>query len=68
MELPFFSFLDGLPEELEVGPVTLAPRETASAAVRGLVSAAINAKVDFDAHCCVKINTAQTAASTRPVF
>mmetsp|Transcript_24278 Transcript_24278/g.74848 ORF Transcript_24278/g.74848 Transcript_24278/m.74848 type:complete len:267 (-) Transcript_24278:45-845(-) len=48
MELPFFSFLDGLPEELEVGPVTLAPRETASAAVRGLVSAAINAKVDFD--------------------
>ena len=39
MELPFFGFIDGLPEVLQ---------SPAASAVRGLVSAAINAKVDFD--------------------
>jgi alpha-ketoglutarate-dependent taurine dioxygenase len=39
MELPFFGFLDALPEPLR-GP--------ASASVKSAVSAAINAKVDFD--------------------
>ena len=39
MELPFFSFLDNLPDGLQ---------PPAASAVKGLVSAAINAKVDFD--------------------
>ncbi|KAH8083916.1 TauD/TfdA-like taurine catabolism dioxygenase [Aureococcus anophagefferens] len=39
MELPFFSFLDSLPDGLQ---------PPAASAVKGLVSAAINAKVDFD--------------------
>jgi len=38
MELPFFGWIDGLPEPVQ-GPV--------QGAVKGLVSAAINAKVDF---------------------
>jgi len=48
MELPFFSFLDKIPEKVEVGPVEVPLREGASSAVRGFVAAAINAKVDFD--------------------
>lgn len=48
MELPFFSFLDGLPERVEVGPLEVPVRDAASSVVRGVVSAAINAKVDFD--------------------
>jgi len=38
MELPFFSWIDNLPEFLQ---------DTAMGAIRGLASAAINAKVDF---------------------
>jgi len=38
MELPFFSWIDGL------GPL----RDPVASAVQGLVSAAVNAKVDFD--------------------
>jgi hypothetical protein len=48
MELPFFSFLDGLPEEVAAGPVKIPLRAGAASAVRGVVAAAINAKVDFD--------------------
>merc|ERR1719235_2107911 len=47
-ELPFFSFLDGLPEEVAAGPVKIPLRAGAASAVRGVVAAAINAKVDFD--------------------
>lgn len=39
MELPFFGWIDNLPEPIQ-GP--------AMTGMRGLVSAAINAKVDFD--------------------
>lgn len=39
MELPFFGWMDNLPEPIQ-GP--------ASGAIKGLVSAAINAKVDFN--------------------
>merc|ERR1719515_575049 len=39
MELPFFGWIDNLPEIIQ---------EPAMAGMKGLVSAAINAKVDFD--------------------
>lgn len=39
MELPFFGWIDGLPEFLRPGTM---------GAIKGLASAAINAKVDFD--------------------
>eukprot|EP00544_Gedaniella_sp_CCMP2646_P011864 CAMPEP_0202485212 /NCGR_PEP_ID=MMETSP1361-20130828/4106_1 /ASSEMBLY_ACC=CAM_ASM_000849 /TAXON_ID=210615 /ORGANISM="Staurosira complex sp., Strain CCMP2646" /LENGTH=426 /DNA_ID=CAMNT_0049114057 /DNA_START=42 /DNA_END=1322 /DNA_ORIENTATION=- len=39
MELPFFGWVDNLPEPLQGG---------AMAVIKGIVSAAINAKVDFD--------------------
>ena len=47
MELPFFSFLDTLPAEVALGPLKIPLQEGASSAVRGVVAAAINAKVDF---------------------
>ena len=40
--------MDGLPEEVAAGPVKIPLRAGAASAVRGVVAAAINAKVDFD--------------------
>ena len=45
---PNRGFMDGLPEEVAAGPVKIPLRAGAASAVRGVVAAAINAKVDFD--------------------